>query len=243
MKRLSMIIALAVCMAGSGGSGAAAEQFMSDGWSWTILVPSVAQTDVLGTHLRDIVNEDKRRSTPPPDVSRLGYTPSKARRSANLAAFVERTRAVDPNGAADLQRLFAEGDIIERIGTAIAPVGLRTDNLADVYALWWITAWQATRGDNDTLGRDLYAAVRVQAARALNDSGGPASASNARKQEFAEALLVQTALIDGAVEQAKRDSARMRQVRAAVRKGALAMGLDMARMEITGGGFVPGGGR
>ncbi|KAA0597251.1 hypothetical protein J2848_000402 [Azospirillum lipoferum] len=240
MRKLLSAMALAVAL---GGSDVAAEQFISDGWSWTILVPSVAQTDILGSHLRELRNEDARRKMPPLDVSRLGYTPSKARRSANLAAFVERTRAVDPNGAADLQRLFAEGDVIERIRALIAPVGLRIDNLADAYALWWITAWQATRGENDTLGRDMYAAVRAQAARALNGAGSPTRASDAEKQELAEALLVQTALIDGAVEQAKRNPARMRQVRAAVAKGAQRMGLDMAKMEITGGGFVLNGKR
>lgn len=240
MRRFLSVMAMAVAL---GGSDAAAQQSIVDGWAWSTLVPSIAQTDILGTHLRELRNEQERRNTPPPDVSRLGFTPSKARRSANLAAFVEKTRAVDPNGAADLQRLFAEGDIIERIGTLIAPVGMRIDNVADAYALWWITAWQATRGDNDTLGRDMYAAVRAQSARALNAAGSPAKASEAEKQELAEALLVQTALIDGAVEQAKRDPVRMRQVRDAVARGARGMGLDMAGMEITGGGFVSNGKR
>ncbi|CAO3353999.1 DUF6683 family protein [Azospirillum palustre] len=240
MRRFLSAVVLAVAL---GGSDAAAQQSIIDGWAWSTLVPSIAQTDILGTHLRELRNEQERRSTPPPDVSRLGFTPSKARRSANLAAFVEKTRAVDPNGAADLQRLFAEGDIVERIGAAIVPVGLRTDNLTDVYALWWITAWQATRGDNDTLGRDMYAAVRAQAARALNGAGSPARASDAEKQELAEALLVQTTLIDAAVEQAKGNPALMRQVKVAVAKGARSMGLDMAGMEITGGGFVPNGKR
>lgn len=240
MRRFLSVMTLAVAL---GGGDAAAQQSMIDGWSWSTLVPSIAQTDILGTHLRELRNEQERRNTPPPDVSRLGYTPSKARRGANLTAFVEKTRAVDPNGAADLQRLFAEGDTIERIGAAIAPVGLRVDNLADVYALWWITAWQATRGDNDTLGRDMYAAVRAQAARVLNGAGSPARASDGEKQELAEALLVQTMLIDAAVEQAKGNPALMRQVSAAVAKGARSMGLNMAAMEITGGGFVPNGKR
>ncbi|WP_146207984.1 DUF6683 family protein [Azospirillum sp. TSH64] len=240
MRRFLSVMALAVAL---GGSDAAAQQSIIDGWAWSTLVPSIAQTDILGTHLRELRNEQERRNTPPPDVSRLGFTPSKVRRNANLAAFVEKTRAVDPNGAADLQRLFAEGDIIERIGAAIAPVGLRTDNLADVYALWWIAAWQATRGDNDTLGRDMYAAVRAQSARALNAAGSPGKASDAEKQELAEALLVQTMLIDVAVDRAKGNPALMRQVKLAVAKGARGMGLDMAGMEITGGGFVPNGKR
>ncbi|WP_109109320.1 hypothetical protein [Azospirillum sp. TSO35-2] len=53
------------------------------------------------------------------------------------------------------------------------------------------------------------ATVRTQTARALGDSGGLAGASDAQKQELAEALLVQATLI------------------------------DVAMMELAGNGFVP----
>lgn len=176
------------------------------------------------------------------DPAALQYTPSKARRAANLAAFVQKTRAADPQGAADLQKLFAEGDFIEKIRAAVAPHGLHIDNVADAYALWWITAWQAYRGNNDTPDADTLAAVRAQAVRAVGATGELARATDAQKQELAEALWVQTALIDGAVEQAKGDRARLRQIGGAVGRGAQAMGLDLAAIDLTPEGFVPLGG-
>lgn len=69
MRKPLSVVALAVALV---GSDAAAQQSIIDGWSWSTLVPSVAQTDILGTHLRELRNEQERRNTPPPDVSRLG---------------------------------------------------------------------------------------------------------------------------------------------------------------------------
>ncbi len=190
---------------------------------------------------RALPQRNVQHDLPPPDVTTLRYAPSKARRAANLAAFVQKTRAVDPGGAADLQKVFAEGDFIERIGALIAPAGLHIDNVADAYALWWITAWQAAHGRYDETTPALAAAVRGQAVRAIGATGEMARASDAQKQELAEALWVQTALVEVAVEQAKGDPSRLRQIGDAVRQGAKGMGLNLDTIDLTSKGFVPVG--
>lgn len=220
--------------------------------AWGTIIPSVAGTDQLGIVLREQV-----RRPPPGRVARprieprdmgdavapnpaaLRYSPSKARRTANLARFVEKTRKADPAGAKDLATLFASGDFIEKVARAIAPYDLHVDNVADAYTIWWINAWQATRGRNDTPGPVVKDAVRVQAARALTASPEFAGSGDAAKQELAESLLVQAALIDTAVEQAKGDRRRLDAVGAAVAQGAQGMGLDLSTMELTDQGFVP----
>jgi hypothetical protein len=188
---------------------------------------------------RPLPGEDAPHAIAPAETAKLLYRPSKARRSANLAAFVQKTRAADPQGAADLQKVFAEGDFIERIRTMVAPHGLQIENVADSYTLWWLTAWHAARGNNDTPPPEILAAVKAQAARAVLATGEIATASDTQKQELAEALWVQSALIDVAVEQAKQDPARLRQIGDAVRQGAKGMGLDLDAIDLTAQGFVP----
>jgi hypothetical protein len=251
MKRLLAITALLVT---AGWADRATAQ--ADGWGWSTIIPSLTHNDPLGMMLDDrkrqieagrpratarpIIGRDSARALPAGiEMGSLRYTPSKARRSANLATFIEKTRAADPRGAADLQKLFAEGDFIEKIGALVAPQGLHIDNVADAYALWWITAWQAAHGTNDTPSRAVLGAVRQQAANAVVATGEIARASDAQKQELAEALWVQSALIDGAVEQAQRDPSRLRQIGDAVRKGAKGMGLDLDAIDLTSRGFVP----
>ncbi len=182
--------------------------------------------------------ETQARPRPAPDPAVLRYTPSKARRIANLARFVSKVRATDPAGAADLERLFADGDIVEKIGSTLAPHGLRVDNLADAYAVYWINAWQAGHGINAESPRSTNAAVRVQAAQALGATVDVMRATDATKQELAESLLLQAALIDVAVTQAGGDRARLRAIADATAQGARKMGFDPQAVELTEAGFV-----
>jgi hypothetical protein len=66
-----------------------------------------------------------------------------------------------------------------------------------------------------------------------------ATATDAQKQEYAEAMLIQAAMIDSSKEVYENDPQMMQQLSAAVAKGAKAMGLDLSKMELTENGFVP----
>jgi hypothetical protein len=243
-RTLAALMAIAVL------SAPAAAQDMG----WSTITPSMAGTDILGLALREhreqaagrrpsgggaTPQRQRAESTPASALAALRFTPSRTRRAANLAAFVEKTRAVDRGNAQDLERLFASGDVIERLGEAMRPLGLRTDNVADAYAIWWIAAWNATQGENPTPSRAMSEAVRAQAARALSSVPAVRGASEAAKQEFAEALLVQMVFVDVSVEQNKGNPARLRELRTAVMQGARGMGLDLSRMRLTERGFVP----
>jgi hypothetical protein len=172
------------------------------------------------------------------------FSPSAARTRANLAAFASKTRKVDPEGAAKMEAMFASVDIIAEIGKNIAPYGLKTNNVADAYAVYWINAWEASRGIvGSTETRQRAQAVRTQASNAMAAVPALATATDAQKQEFAEALLIQAGMIALTAEAAVNDPAQLRAVGAAVAKGAKAMGLDLDTMDLTPNGFVPVKGR
>jgi hypothetical protein len=252
----SLIVGLITAMALPGVASA------QDVWGWSIIVPSVTQTDILGMRLRDLRMQSearaggaaKPRTAPaiPPgsddqaskgtgveNPSVLRYVPSRTRRRANLADFLAKSRQADPAGAASLDELFAQGDIIERFGQLLAPHGLRVDDVGDAYALWWMSAWQATHGVTDSPGDRATRAVQIQAGRALAATPELAGAGDGPKQKLAEALLIQAALLDAAVVQAKGDPVRLKAVAAAAALGARGMGMDMAAMTLTETGFVP----
>lgn len=180
-----------------------------------------------------------RTAAAPADTASLSYRPDLTRRRANLAQFVAKSRAADPAGAASLEAMFAQADIIALCGQELRKHGLRVDNLADAYTVWWITAWQATRGRNDDVSPATIKAVRAQAAWTLGAKAVLAGAGDPVKQELTESLLIQTLLIDAAVDQAKTDPAQMRKVGAAVNQGAKGMGLDLTRLNLTERGFAP----
>ncbi|WP_337268367.1 DUF6683 family protein [Oryzifoliimicrobium ureilyticus] len=250
MKQLLVIATLTVSLCWF--ENAAAD--MVDQFTWSTIIPSVAQTDILGTMYREELmrqEEQARRGkqeapspqgSKPQDQSRvasLRYIPSKVRREANLSNFIAKVQAVDPAEAVQLQQLFADGDIIEKIQAAINSQGLRIDDLADAYTVWWVAAWEAAHGGNDTPSRVSVNAVKLQSARALAKMQALTTASDQQKQELAEALLLHAMLIDGAIDQAKGNAAQLHEVSAAVDKGAAKMGIDMHAIELTEKGFVP----
>lgn len=179
------------------------------------------------------------RTSPSVDPRSFRYQPDRARREANLARFVAKSRAVDPQGAASLERLFAQGDIIERMRPELARHGLSVDDLADSYTVWWINAWQASRGLGGDASPAATASVRRQVMQSMASTPGFVDAGDAAKQSMAESLLVQSLLLAAAVEQARGKPAEMAAVRNAAVRGARAMGLDLTAMTLTDRGFVP----
>lgn len=168
----------------------------------------------------------------------LSYDVSLTRRAANLRSFVEKSRAANPSGAADLERVFASGDVIQQLDGEMRKYGLRADNLADAYALWWINAWEAATGAAATEDRGVVAAVRRQSAIALSNVPDVAKADDTIKQNLAEALMVQAMLVSALNEKYRTDKTHGPQLRKAAAQGAKSMSLDLKAMELTPDGFV-----
>ena len=175
------------------------------------------------------------------DPTVLRYTASIPRRRSNLTEFVNRLRSADPQGAAALEKLLASRDLVAEVGQGITHYGLRADNVADAYAVWWTQSWQAAHGDTSDPSRAAMQAVKAQAVRGIGSTPVFTNATDAMKQEFAETLLLQAALTSSYVDTYKNDPAMMRKMGEAVRKGAKASGLDLDSMTLTENGFVPSG--
>jgi hypothetical protein len=171
------------------------------------------------------------------------YTPSRAVRQKNLAKFVAKTRGIDPVGAERMEQLFANGDIVGQIDAIMQTKGLTASNAADAYAIWWVAAWQAANADTREIDGGTYKSVSAQAARGLSSSPEFANASDAQKQEMAEALLIQAAMIDSHKDVYAGDQAMMAKLGDAVRQGAEKSGLDLDKMTLTEDGFAEVKGR
>ena len=179
------------------------------------------------------------RSSKSPASKNLGFVASEKRRQQTLQAMVQRVRRSDPAGAAQLEQFLATPDMFGLLDGALAPMGLKTTNLADAFAIWWIAAWNGSRGENDTTDRATAQAVKRQAEAALLSTPGIADLTDAQKQELAESYLIQLALIDASIEWGKANPAGMEQVRRAIAQGAKASGMDLSKVTLTEEGFVP----
>jgi hypothetical protein len=173
----------------------------------------------------------------------LTYTPSSSRTRANLQNFVNKSRRADPEGAAKLEQLFASTNIIGEIGKGMRSVGLNKNNAADAFALYWINAWEASRGSITQTSAAKAQAVAAQAASGLSSSPEFSRATDAQKQEMAEALMIQAVMIEGYIEAAEGNPQQLKAIANAVRQGAKASGLDLDAMTLTEQGFVKATGK
>jgi hypothetical protein len=207
-----------------------------------ILSQEAAMMNAAGQRSESVIRQRSSASPQQATSATFKFVPSAARRRTNLASFVEKSRANDPAGAAKMQALFASTDIIGMIDQEMQQkFGMRANNVADAYAVWWVSAWMGSRGRTDDASPGQMAMVKRQATNALAATREFATATDAGKQEMAEAMLVQTMMIQATVDTYKSDPAMLAKTRAAIAKGASGMGLDLSKMTLTDQGFVPSG--
>ena len=193
----------------------------------------------------EIVAPDRQRlrTTSKPKVQstisapNFSYRFSSARSRTNLANFVAKTRRTDPQFAAQLEKLFASTDFMGKVDSELQRVGLRFDDLSHCYAVWWVSAWKASKGDPIEATNQTYAAVTKQAHDGFVRSGAFNNANEAQKQELAQALLIQTALLDASVKANAKNPTMMAALSKAAISGAKASGLRIDKMVLTPTGF------
>lgn len=166
------------------------------------------------------------------------YRYSSARTQQNLRNFIARTP--DPAARANLEQMFADRPtIITEVGQAVRASGIDPFNVADAYVAWWMTAWYTSQKIDPEPDGATVEAVKRQVYAAFAATPGFANTSDADRQEYAEALLLQMLMLSVAFEQNKNNSAVLSQLAEAARQGAKASGVDLSKMTLTPQGFVP----
>ena len=168
------------------------------------------------------------------------YTPSLDLRRRNFARFAERTRASNPGGGKEMQSFLSTDLIAVMTPVLLSNYGLRTDDVADATTVYALEAWEAVNPGARPPTREQALVVRGQMARALAADPALASADDASRQEKAEAMLIQAAMIGSAVAELRRksDDRGMEVLRGAVASGSRAtLGIDLRGMTLTSAGL------
>ena len=195
--------------------------------------------DAVNNEVESIVDEPQFEAPPPTASVDLSFASNSKRTRTNLAHFVSQVRAKSPAEADNLEQMFASTDVVGAVGGVMRGVGLDPQNVADVYALWWVIAWSAANGVESTSDAGTYQAVQAQARAAFANTADFANTSEADRQQFAEALMVQAGILDSANDEARGDAANRKIVAQGARKGASEMGLNLDTMVLTREGFRP----
>jgi hypothetical protein len=181
-----------------------------------------------------------RRGVAPAGAVDTRYRPSAEVRRRNLDQFVQRTRAVDPQAAVELERAFSR-NLLGQIEGALSRKGLRADDAADATAAYLVTAWYGVRGEEENASPQQFRAVSRQIASAMAATPDFGAASDAMKQELSEAMLVQALLASQAVASARSNPALLDDVSNAIGQGARSsFGFDLRSIDLTEAGLSLG---
>jgi hypothetical protein len=140
-----------------------------------------------------------------------------------------------PRAADALKRV----DPLNRWTQLVTADGLRSGDVADAVAGWWVLSWVIANGGDSSRAQTL--GVREQARAMLAASPGLARLDDARRQEMAEVMMldfvVQQAAYAGALQRGDQAEARRLGDQAAARFQRQ-MGVDLRRVRLTDRGFV-----
>jgi len=183
----------------------------------------------------EVLTDDAPSAEAPSSSFTYRYSPQRTQQ--NLRNFIARTP--DPAARANLQQTLAsQPALMDVISADVRAYGFDPHNVADAYAVWWINVWGASQKQNFEPDPATVEAVKRQVRSAFAATPDFAEASDAERQEFAEALLLQAAILGSGLDQWESDPKMLEQLAKAARQGALASGLDLANMTLTRDGFV-----
>ena len=200
--------------------------------------PDFAADDLGDSLMSGLASAKSQRATRAARSADTSYQYSLARTQQNLRSMLSRTP--NPAARAELQQMFAaQPTLMDDIAAGVRAYGFDPHNVADAYAVWWINVWGTSEKRNIEPDAATVAAVKQQVYAAFAATPDFANTSDAERQEYAEALLLQATILGSAFEQYRNDPKMLEQLAEAARNGAKAQGIDLSLMTLTAKGFGP----
>lgn len=174
-----------------------------------------------------------------PDATR--FTRDPALFEAKETQIVVAMRRSSPEAAAEIERLFAQ-DLIALIEPELRRMGLDHRDMADMTAIYWVAAWEASNG---IVGRKTDPAIakgaRDQIAGTFRANSGLARMSDREKQDVADTMLLQAILVEARMDSAAKAGSAMRQQMsdAVHAEASQLLKTDLRQVKLTAAGFAP----
>lgn len=181
---------------------------------------------------------DEEEVAPPNPKDALTYVPSLQVRRTNFARIVDQTRPTDPALANRLQQVFAASDLIKELDKVMQPIGLSSNNVADAFTIYLVSAWDVIHNRNMSTNPKVHLAVKEQMESVISSVPSIISADDATKQGIAESFLVQTLLLSVNRANVGSNSVEQQAFAESVNQGAKTLGLDLSNLNLTEQGFV-----
>ena len=167
------------------------------------------------------------------------YTPSPMVRKQVEAQVTQAVASKDPAAARQLADALRKQDFIALFDQALRPMGLQSGNVVDVLTAYWLAMWGAANDYRGPPERADVQAVRAQVANSF-DASRAGLTTDAKRQAFAETLILRAVLMDSAVDTAQKSGKAdvVKQLGDAAQRELLQNGIDLRSLDFTSRGLV-----
>ena len=173
------------------------------------------------------------------DQAAMRFTLSVARRNANRMQYIAQMKQQNPAVGDGLEQSFQGSDPLQSLDQVMRAGGFSSSNLADVFAIWWLSSWQVSNGDFEMEATDAQiAGVKNQAAAMMVNWPGLGEMTNEQKQDVADNFMMTTLMVISAAQGAKINPQSAPAIQQFVRAPAAQLGMDLTAYRITDQGFV-----
>jgi hypothetical protein len=171
-------------------------------------------------------------------LASMRYVPSMTVRKATYAEMVKNMRAANVDVGNQMEAVFAQTDVIGLIDDAMGKFGMSANNIADAYALYFLSAWMGANGRTDENTPEQLKGTQKMAQDALSQVPDMLKLADDKKQTFSESLLIQSLLNDEMIKAVASDPAGLSKVKNDIKMAAKEMGIDVDGFNMTANGLV-----
>lgn len=171
-------------------------------------------------------------------IARMAYRPDPAVRRQVYLRAVAAIQKGSPQDAAQLRGQLASGKLRATVAQYLANYGMSPNNVVDTTALYLASSWFASRASAADPSPAQMRGLRQQVAVVFSSMPALLGASNAAKQELAEASIVQSVIASALANKAAADPKVAGIVKSsAVRAVGDMYQIDLLQLNLTGQGL------
>ena len=172
-------------------------------------------------------------------VQVLRFQPSAAVSQRILNNLIKALQKANPQSAAEIERKLQQQDVIADFSRDMAPYGLRADDVADTMTAYWLTMWIIANQEAIPSVSKVQA-VQNQVRTVMLQNPYVIQATATKRQEMAEAMIYETMIALGLLNNATRtgDSEQLQLLADSAYQNMLKQNIDLRDMQLTPSGFT-----
>ncbi|GAB3995519.1 hypothetical protein GCM10028807_35850 [Spirosoma daeguense] len=184
-------------------------------------------------------SKSKTISSTSASLRSLDFTRSSAISNQAKSTYINQLSKANPTAKPQLEKLLANGRLINEFDKLLAGYGFSGRNLADVMTAYLVLNWQIANGQEYN-NKSGFNSVREMVQESLASNSKMKNVPDAEKQKVAETMAYQSMIALAGYQNLKKknDTAGLAKLQQSVYDSVKQLGFDLKAVQLTANGFI-----